>query len=75
MSANPDMAAGKRARIKAMKAKKAENDASRGFSLGSGFDGLRRPLEEHQRAVTGTGEMPVRWFVILRVLATGDSLL
>ena len=75
MSANPDMAAGKRARIKAMKAKKAENDASRGFSLGSGFDGLRRPLEEHQRAVTGTGDARQVVCHTSRVLATGDFLL
>ena len=58
-----------------MKAKKAENDTSRGFSLGSGFDGLRRPLEEHQRAVTGTGDARQVVCHTSRVLATGDFLL
>ena len=35
MSSNPTATADKRARIEAMKAKKAQNDASRGISLGS----------------------------------------
>ena len=43
MSSNPTATADKRARIEAMKAKKAQNDASRGISLGStGSDKLSK---------------------------------
>ena len=47
MSTNSTAAADKRARIEAMKAKKAQNDASRGVSLGStGSDKLSKGANE-----------------------------
>ena len=63
MSTNSTAAADKRARIEAMKAKKAQNDASRGVSLGStGSDKLTRSANESlsRARVTATIVAPPR---------------